>query len=266
MKEKEKLKEFSIKYEDNWTDQVLRQLSGYEQLPRKNTHIAYMNVSGSQLRTDPYSPIINVRAIIMGQIYNNEKWKSYNVLKGQVPTVEEFSAFDGVIIPGSTNSVLSNIAPIEVMSKNLFKAFEQSEKLKIFGICYGHQLIAHKNNGLVVKKRRTDKLEKIMFNEKLLNELKAKFSFLSNILVNENKNILLEHHEDYVETVSDDFYVLASSQSSQVECLVHKSGRMLSFQSHPEYFYEYTHGYMQRIMSYNYNKRAENEMEKDLDS
>lgn len=50
----------------------------------------------------------------------------------------------------------------------------------------------------MVKKRRTDKLEKIVFNESILNELKVKFSFLSNILTNENENILLEHHEDYV--------------------------------------------------------------------
>ena len=41
-----------------------------------------MNVSGSQLRTDPYLPIINVRALLMGQIYKNENWRSFNVLKG----------------------------------------------------------------------------------------------------------------------------------------------------------------------------------------
>ncbi len=101
-----------------------------------------------------------------------------------MPTFEQFLSFDGVIIPGSTNSVLSKIAPIELMSENLFKAFEKSDKLKIFGICYGHQLIAHKNNGFVVKKRRTDKLEKILFRQNLVNELKAKFSFLSNITIN----------------------------------------------------------------------------------
>jgi len=47
-----------------------------------------MNVSGSQLRLDPYAPIINVRALILGQIYSNENWKSYNILKGEVPTLE----------------------------------------------------------------------------------------------------------------------------------------------------------------------------------
>lgn len=38
------------------------------------------------------------------------------------------------------------------MKENLFKAFDANKKLKIFGICYGHQMIAQKYNGLVVRK------------------------------------------------------------------------------------------------------------------
>ena len=63
------------------------------------------------------------------------------------------------MIPGSTNSVLSDIREIEEMSKNLFNAFETNKKLKIFGICYGHQLIACKNKGQVVKKKELTKLK-----------------------------------------------------------------------------------------------------------
>lgn len=33
------------------------------------------------------------------------------------------------------------------MSDNLFQAFDINKKLKIFGICYGHQLIAQRYNG-----------------------------------------------------------------------------------------------------------------------
>ena len=51
------------------------------------------------------------------------------------------------------------------MSDNLFKAFELNKKFKILGICYGHQLIALKNKGEVIKKIRTDKVEKYQFNE-----------------------------------------------------------------------------------------------------
>ena len=48
----------------------------------------------------------------MGQVYNNEQWKSYNILRDQIPKLEDFLSLDSVIIPGSTNSVLSNIPQI----------------------------------------------------------------------------------------------------------------------------------------------------------
>lgn len=54
-------------------------------------------------------PIVNVRAVVLGQIYNNEKWRNFDVLKGQIPSFKDLLELDGVIIPGSTNSVLSEI-------------------------------------------------------------------------------------------------------------------------------------------------------------
>ena len=98
------------------------------------------------------------------------------------------------MIPGSTNSVLSDIREIEEMSKNLFNAFETNKKLKIFGICYGHQLIAYKNKGQVVKKKRTDKVERYEFEEDKIKKLKAQFSFLNNLADTLTKTLLLEHH------------------------------------------------------------------------
>jgi len=47
----------------------------------------FLNVSGSQLRKDPYMPIINVKAILLGQVYNNENWKTFNILKDEVPSL-----------------------------------------------------------------------------------------------------------------------------------------------------------------------------------
>ncbi len=77
--------------------------------------IGILNVSGSQLRTDRFRPIINVRAIVLGQIFDNERWVSYDILKGEVPTEKQFLGFNAVIIPGSTNSVLTSIPFVNKM-------------------------------------------------------------------------------------------------------------------------------------------------------
>lgn len=66
-----------MNYSAEWIDNILMDQSGFEQLPRKNVRIAILNVSGSQLRTDRFRPIINVRAIILGQVFDNETWLSY---------------------------------------------------------------------------------------------------------------------------------------------------------------------------------------------
>lgn len=49
------------------------------------------------------------------------------------------------------------------------------------------------------------------------------------------KSMLLEHHEDFVETVPEEFYLLGKSKSCSVEALVSKNGRILSYQFHCEY-------------------------------
>lgn len=49
-------------------------------------------------------------------------------------------AFDTLIIPGSTNSILDDIESIKKFTVEMRKAYEQS-KVKILGLCYGHQLI-----------------------------------------------------------------------------------------------------------------------------
>lgn len=87
----------------------MKKVSGLKEIKRKNVQLAYLNVSGSQLREDMYMPIVNVRAVVLGQIYNNEKWRNFDVLKGQIPSFKDLLELDGVIIPGSTNSVLSEI-------------------------------------------------------------------------------------------------------------------------------------------------------------
>jgi len=45
-----------------------------------------MNFATSQLRENQLLPKIHLPALIIGTIFNNEKWSYYCILKGEVPT------------------------------------------------------------------------------------------------------------------------------------------------------------------------------------
>jgi GMP synthase-like glutamine amidotransferase len=51
--------------------------------------------------------------------------------------------YDSIILSGSTHSVNNIPAQIKTFKEILGKALVKSHKLKILGICFGHQLIAN---------------------------------------------------------------------------------------------------------------------------
>lgn len=103
--------------------------------------------------------------LILGIFYNNQQWKIFNIPKNEVPSVEELLTLDAVIITGSIYSVLDQTEEISLSLKNLMLAFNASKKLKIFGICYGHQLIAQHFGSTISTKPTIGGLEVININK-----------------------------------------------------------------------------------------------------
>ena len=54
-----------------------------------------------------YTPRVNPCANLLGNLFNNQKWTIFDIPKGEVPTVEELCTFDGILLTGSSYSVLS---------------------------------------------------------------------------------------------------------------------------------------------------------------
>lgn len=99
-----------------------------------------------------YAPIINACANFVGNLFNNQKWTIFDIPKGSVPSVEEIIAFDAVLITGSEDSVLDKSEYIQDTIDNLGKGLKLAPKLKVVGICFGHQLVLQHFGGEVVRK------------------------------------------------------------------------------------------------------------------
>ena len=139
---------------------------------------------------------------------------------------------------------MDNVEEVETFTAEMMKALQENKALKVLGLCYGHQLIGRAFKAQLEKKPRFGNLENVDFES----SIKEKFDFLKRLP--EGNNLLCEHHEDFVETVPEEFYHLAKSNSCKVEALVSKSGKILSFQFHPEYFAAYTKSFVLRINSF----------------
>jgi hypothetical protein len=48
---------------------------------------------------------IDLKALYLGQLFNNETWEVFNLFCNQMPTIEQLSNADVVIMPGSNLSI-----------------------------------------------------------------------------------------------------------------------------------------------------------------
>lgn len=88
-------------------------LQGYNPPPTQtpSKRVAIVNFASSVLNQDPFKPRINVEALLGGIFYNaGDSWRSFRILKGDVPQVEELAQFDTLILSGSSYSV-NDMAP-----------------------------------------------------------------------------------------------------------------------------------------------------------
>ena len=117
------------KYEEDLKVQIVpqvttgvdvRKIYGIKHAPVNKRKIAYINLSKSayELHKEPFVPRFNVPAIILGTIFNNEKWEHLLILT-QNTTPAKLAAFDVLFIPGSTYSILDDIPQIKAFTHNM---------------------------------------------------------------------------------------------------------------------------------------------------
>jgi len=136
----------------------------------------------------------------------------YNHLPEITPAVK------GIILSGSPCSILDEDAPYIDIDHYL-------GDIPVLGICYGAQLIAHKNNGNVLPSHIRE------YGRARLEEIDQHYDLLKEIKINTQ---VWMSHGDTISSLPDEFDVIASTSSVDIAAYKVKNKDIYGIQFHPE--------------------------------
>jgi len=134
-----------------------------------------------------------------------------------------FDSCDGVVLSGSP-AMMSNPKTVSKFQPEIDAVIDS--KVPIFGVCFGHQLIARAFGAEVVKDVRE---VKEMVETKVLKE-DSLFASLPKSLM------LMESRHEVVKSTPDGFSRLARSRTSRIAAMKHQTRLLYGVQFHPERF------------------------------
>lgn len=166
------------------------------------------------------------------EVSSNTEFVHYHAITGSLPNQKELLDFAGFVISGSHYSVNDGFHWISNLIEFVKLLREQDEGPKLFGICFGHQLIAKAFGGRVEKNSSgefvwgTEKVEvfkplqeKTQY-QKCLGKQKAHFN-------------ILHSHGEWVSVLPVGACCLAKSRTCPCEVLSY-GDKIMSTQGHPE--------------------------------
>ncbi|HAV93081.1 TPA: GMP synthase (glutamine-hydrolyzing), partial [candidate division WOR-3 bacterium] len=128
-----------------------------------------------------------------------------------------YSTVSGIILSGGPNSVYDKESP--TISNRIF-----SLDIPILGICYGMQLIAIKNSGVVSHSQERE------YGRSNLTILSRDVIFKAV----KNKSIVWMSHSDKVKEIPKGYVKIAMSENSETAAMKHSQKQIYGFQFHPE--------------------------------
>ncbi|KAL8280220.1 hypothetical protein RQP46_007334 [Phenoliferia psychrophenolica] len=164
--------------------------------------------------------------------------ESYDVLAGSYPSPLNLEGANGLLITGSTASAYDSEPWITTLSNFTRSLPITHPTLKIFGICFGHQLIARAFGAQVEKNPGGWEIG--------VTGLELS-SIGSKVLGRNGKLAIQQFHGDHVPLVPAGFEVIASKQVCHVQGMVKRSGptagapfslsdiAVFTLQGHPEF-------------------------------
>ena len=178
---------------------------------------------------------------------------------GSLPKEEDLKLYDGFVLTGSLYSVNDDIDWI----KNLMDFVQwiaTRDTHKVFGVCFGHQLVA-KSFGCEVGKNKigkvVNKTERVYTSDALL-----KTEYYANVFGKRRSFQIMESHGESVHSLSEDFQVLAHSDSCEYEMILWTE-KIISTQGHPEYNIDVMKNVIVPVLKEN-NAMTEDEMDQGI--
>lgn len=162
----------------------------------------------------------------------------FDVMKGEYPASLE--NFDAIVISGSANSAYDDHEWIRRLDDYIFDVYSSHPEIKIFGSCFGHQLICQsllKRFG--VKVEVDPKGWEIGVKEITLQErFRQMLGRNSTLLVPEKLRLQFVHHDHVVipnpSALPTSWIMVGSTQHCAVQG-VYEPGRILTYQGHFEF-------------------------------
>ncbi|CAK72664.1 unnamed protein product (macronuclear) [Paramecium tetraurelia] len=176
------------------------------------------------LITEPfyYTKFVNIMEAMHLGIYKeeDENWEVYLVMEHKFPNLQ---GLDGIVITGSSSAAYDLS---EDWKQPLFEFLREADKLKIriLGICFGHQVLAHCLGGEAQKMPHVDRMQ--VGRKAISTQFKWKDQVIENLNV-------YQIHGDYVAKLPKDTEVIMSTDHCQN--YAYKNDHILSVQFHPEF-------------------------------
>ncbi|KAN0035061.1 hypothetical protein ACTA71_004316 [Dictyostelium dimigraforme] len=169
-------------------------------------------------------------------------------------------SWDGYIITGSVANAYDQDEWIVLLKQRIVEL--ANNNIKIFGICFGHQIIAEALGGKCEKNEKgweigqhSIKLEKKVSNifSKLLNTneinvfVDGDYDHKNKIEILNDEISLYQIHQDHVIMIPSDMISIGATEKSNVQGMLRESKskpgtfNILSFQGHPEFDYNFIH-------------------------
>lgn len=152
---------------------------------------------------------MHLEGLLSGILFScGDSWKSYRILKQDIPSAGELAAYDAIILSGSSYSVHNIPEEIVAFKGVLLEALETNKGLRVMGICFGHQFLAWIHGVEVVTKPLNKGTDDVKFE---VEGVKGKGRFLEEFGEGVDSLRLYKYHNDHVTATPRGFVNLATS-------------------------------------------------------